>query len=183
MKEIWKDIKDYEGMYQISDIGNVKSLNYRNLGYAKNLVPKRNNCGRMWVELTKNGCKKQMLVHRLVAMAFIDNPNHYPQINHKDENPANNCVDNLEWCTQSYNIQYTINRHPRQRREIKNYSLKYRKISGREIEQVSQDGKVIKTWNDARTIFKETGMSQWSITQCCDGKRKQAYGFKWQYAV
>ena len=99
MEEIWKDIDGYEGLYQISNLGNVKSLNYRNQGIERILTPKCNNAGRLWVELARNGDRKPMLIHRLVAMAFIPNPNGYPQVNHMDENPKNNRVDNLEWCT------------------------------------------------------------------------------------
>ena len=112
MEEIWKDIDGFEGLYQVSNFGNVMSLNYGNRGYAKKLTPKCNNSGRLWVELLKGGKRKCMLVHRLVALAFIPNPNNFPQINHKDENPKNNFAFNLEWCTQSYNNNYSIERHP-----------------------------------------------------------------------
>lgn len=108
--EIWKDVVGHEGLYQVSNTGNVRSLNYGGHGYAKVLIPKQNNRGRLWMELRNNGKKRYALVHRLVAEAFIPNPQELPQINHIDENPQNNDVSNLEWCTQSYNI-----RHSRQR--------------------------------------------------------------------
>lgn len=169
MTEIWKDIKGYEGMYQVSNVGNVRSLNYRKTGTTKNLVPKVNNCGRLWVELQG----KPLLIHRLVAQAFIPNTNNYPEINHKDENPKNNVVSNLEWCTGEYNrkVYSAIHSHGRP------------KIRKREIIQLDVSGKIVKKWKDSRTISNTTGMNQWSITQCCDGKRKTAYGFKWQYAI
>lgn len=167
--EIWKDIDGYEGMYQVSNVGNVRSLNYRGTGKIKNLVPKVNNCGRLWVELKG----KPLLIHRLVAKAFIPNEHKYPEINHKDENPKNNVVENLEWCTGEYNRKIYSASHSFGRPKIRN----------REIVQIDVLGNVVKRWKDSRTITNSTGMSQWSITQCCDGKRRTAYGFRWQYAI
>ena len=182
MTEVWKDIEGYEGRYQVSNLGNVKSLNYGGHGYEKNLTPKVNNSGRLWVELMKDGEKKQFLIHRLVGFAFIPNPMNLPQINHMDENPKNNRVDNLEWCTGLYNVRYYLERHPNIARERKTPSRRNRKI-GLKINQIDSDGCVVKTWDDVREIVNNVGYSQWSITQCCDGKRHRAYGFEWQYAV
>ena len=108
MTEIFKDIPGYEGLYQVSNLGNVKSLNYRQTGKEQilRLHPKIKNKGYFKVRLFKNGIVKSYFVHRLVAEAFIPNQNNYPIINHKDENPSNNSVSNLEWCTYSYNINY-----------------------------------------------------------------------------
>lgn len=182
MQEIWKDIDGYEGRYQISNLGNVKSLNYGGRGYARNLVPKINNYGRLWVELMKDGKKRQFLIHRLVGMAFIPNPDNLPQINHKDENPKNNRVDNLEWCTGLYNVHYYLERHPNVARERKTPSRRNRRLNIR-INQIDSDGNIVKVWDDVRTATVATGYNQWSITQCCDGVRHTAYGFKWQYAI
>ena len=182
MEEVWKDIEGYEGLYQISNLGNVKSMNYRGQGYEKNLTPKKNNYGRLWVELRKDGEKKQFLIHRLVGFAFIPNPDNLPQINHMDENPQNNCVDNLEWCTGLYNVRYYFERHPGVARERKTPLRRKRKID-KPIAQMSITGEAIKIWRDVSTIVHETGYSQWSITQCCDNNRHTAYGFKWQYAT
>lgn len=182
MTEVWKDIDGYEGLYQVSNLGNVKSLKYGGSKHEKVLTPKVNNCGRLWVELFNCGRKKQFLIHRLVANAFIPNPESFPQINHIDENPKNNCVDNLEWCTGSYNIRYYRERHPCVARDRKSTG-RYKRKLGISIIQFDMDGNAIKTWDDARTISIEKGFSQWSITQCCDGKRHTAYGFKWQYAI
>lgn len=181
MQEIWKDIKGYEGLYQVSSLGNVMSLNYQNHGYAKLLTPKCNNTGRLWVELCNNNKKNAFLIHRLVALAFIENPNNYPQINHIDENPKNNNVENLEWCTQEYNIKYYLDRH-KQERKVKNYSSKYKKRIDLKIYQYSLNGKLIKIWNNSREVCKECGWSDWSISECCRGNRKTAYGFIWRYA-
>ena len=113
MKEIWKDIKGYEGYYQISSLGRVKSLNrtkkhsYNSIALLKEkyLKPQSAN-GYKFVRLCKGNNVKMKIVHRLVAEAFIPNPNNYKEINHKDENKSNNNISNLEWCTHKYNINY-----------------------------------------------------------------------------
>lgn len=98
MEEIWKDIEGYEGKYQVSNTGEVKSLNYRGSGKTKLLRQTADKDGYKCVIFCKNGKVKGYKVHRLVAIAFIPNPNSLPIINHKDEDKTNNCVDNLEWC-------------------------------------------------------------------------------------
>lgn len=100
MKEIWKNIKDYEGLYQVSNLGNVKSLKTNKCLYYS----KSKNYLR--VGLNKNGIRRGYSIHRLVAQTFIPNPDNLPCINHKDCNGHNNKVDNLEWCTYKYNNSY-----------------------------------------------------------------------------
>lgn len=185
MEEIWKDIQEYEGLYQVSNLGNVRSMNYQGTkGKIQNLRFKTNKCGRLWVLLYRDGRGKPMLVHRLVGAAFIPNPDSLPQINHKDENPQNNIVENLEWCTNQYNVQYTVNRHPEWFRNGGNPGRprngKYKQYP---VNQLDANGNIIKKWPNARTIFVQTGMSDWSISECCRGNRKKAYGFRWQYAI
>lgn len=113
MKEIYKDIKGYEGLYQISNLGNVRALDRTTAfgrGYKKipmhNLTICIDSQGYNSVCLSKDGVQKRHLVHRLVAYAFLNNPNGYPEVNHKDENKSNNCVSNLEFCTSKYNANY-----------------------------------------------------------------------------
>ena len=166
--EVWKSIEWYES-YEVSNLGNVRSLNYRNTGKVRNLVPKVNNYGRLWVDLKG----KAFLIHRLVAEAFIPNDKQLPQINHKDENPKNNAVENLEWCTGKENISAYLANHK---------SGRTRTIL-KPVNQIDETGKIVRRWNCPRDIVSEMGVNQWSITQCCDGKRKTAYGFKWQYAI
>lgn len=111
--EIWKDIPDYDGLYQVSNLGRVRSLDRTvksSYGAVQNIKGKiikyKNSRGYACVSLSKNGIVKYMRVHRLVALVFIPNPHNYPQINHKDCNPYNNQSENLEWCTQKYNNNY-----------------------------------------------------------------------------
>lgn len=182
MTELWKDVVGYEGLYQVSNMGSVRSLNYANRGYAKKLVPKKNNRNRLWFDLRKDGKSHPCLAHRLVAMAFIENPDNLPEINHIDENPANNNVWNLEWCTREENLAKYCANHGKTRRPVRNYSPRYHKRSHLMVEQIDQDGNTVRVWANSRTIQAECGWSDWSISECCRGKRKKAYGYTWRYA-
>lgn len=187
MEEVWKDIRGYEGLYQVSNLGNVRSLNYGHRGITRNLVPKVNNRGRPWVELAKDGRRKALLIYRLVAIEFIPNENNYPEVNHKDENVFNNRADNLEWCTRKYNIDYSFGLHPERRskvdRSLHKTGRKNENRKNLKVEQLDMDGNVIREWPNARSVFNSTGMSDWSISECCRGNRKKAYGFRWRYAI
>lgn len=186
MEEIWKDIKGFEGKYQVSNFGNVRSLNYRGHGYEKNLTPKTNNNGYIWYLLSKERKTYPMLSHRLVAEVFIENPNSLPEVNHKDENPKNNHVDNLEWCTRKYNAVYSMERHPKRyencKRTNKEFKPRISKHYYRKINQLELSGEFVKQWDNQRQIYNETGFFPDSIRKCCEGKRKTAHGYKWEYA-
>ena len=172
MEEIWKDIKGYEGFYQVSSCGNVRSLNWANTGVTKNMYLKHHNKGYLQVELAFVKRKKMYMVHRLVAEAFVDNPHNYPIVNHKDENPQNNNASNLEWCTHLYNVRYSASRHPKRAKPIKRERL---------IEQISKDGEIVRIWDNLVSIRHENGWNDWSIEECCKGHRKRAYGYYWRY--
>lgn len=185
--ETWKPVVGYEGLYEVSDLGNVRSLNWHNEKYARNLWLKPHNKGYFQVELVRNKEKKMHMVHRLVAIAFIPNPLNLPQVNHKDENKKNNAVENLEWCDNRYNVKYSMIRHPdRAANRIYTNSKRgttYKRKLSMPIYQCGLDGEIIRKWENSREIFVKTGMSDWSISECCRGKRNKAYGFKWRYAT
>ncbi len=122
--ETWKDIEDFEG-YQISNLGRVKSLNYHRTKRERILQQNINKVGYCVVHLCKNGKCHTFAVHRLVAIAFIANPNEKPQVNHLDECKTNNCVENLEWATAKENTNYGT------RNERVAKTLKERKRNGR----------------------------------------------------
>lgn len=107
MVEIWKDIVNYEGFYQVSNMGRVKSFNYMNTGKEKIIIG-FNGRGYKRIVLFKNGKHKHMQIHRLVGIAFIPNPDNKPCINHIDGNKSNNRADNLEWCTPKENIEHAV---------------------------------------------------------------------------
>lgn len=106
MAEIWKDIKGYEGKYQVSNLGNVRSLNYHRMGITKLLKIRKDKDGYNMAYLVRSGYNRPVGVHRLVAQAFIPNPNKYPCVNHKNEVKDDNRVENLEWCAVRYNTLY-----------------------------------------------------------------------------
>lgn len=104
--EQWRPVKGFEGLYAVSNLGRVKSLNYNHTGVEKILKPQKNRGGYLYINLCRNGKVKAFKVHRLVAAAFLPNPNNLPQVNHKDEVKDNNCVSNLEFCDCKYNNNY-----------------------------------------------------------------------------
>ena len=175
MVEIWKDIPNFEGYYQASSIGNIRSLsrevnNFIGTRKIKGKVLKKKKCNVYeYVILSKNGKYYSKSVHRLVAEAFIPNPDKLPQINHKDENPLNNCIDNLEWCTNKYNCNYGT----RNKRVIENKSNK--------VIQYDLQGNVIKEWPSAVEVEKNLCFNQAHIRSCCRGQCKTAYNYKWKY--
>ena len=105
-KEIWKDIQGYEGKYQVSNLGRVKSLNYHRSGKERILKYLINTRGYLTTMLYKNGIGKNVRINRLVAQAFIENPENLPEVNHIDEDKTNNRVGNLEWCSHEYNTNF-----------------------------------------------------------------------------
>ena len=183
--ENWKDIENYEGLYQISDCGRVKSLardiycqngTFHHHMEEKILVQRIEKHGYARVNLYLNGESKTMKVHRLVAEAFIPNPENKPQVNHKDENPLNNCVDNLEWCTASYNVNYGT----RTARAVQN--RRYPKLGNHPRAKQVFCVELNKTFDCAKRVEEELGIWETSIIKVCKGKGKTAGGFHWKYA-
>ena len=173
MVEIFKDIKDLEGLYQVSNFGNVLSLNYNHTGKPKLLKPGKDTNGYPIVILSKDGKRKMFSVHRLVAETFLENPHNYPVINHKDEDKTNNRVENLEWCTISYNNSYGTHN---ERVSKANTNGKLSKI----VLQFSLSGEFIREWPSAMECDRN-GFNQGSVSKCCRGEQKSAYGFLWKY--
>lgn len=174
MEEIWKDIKGYEGLYQVSNLGNIKSLNYNKTGKEKILKPTKQSCNYLRITLSKNGKGKIFLIHRLVAETFLPNPYNLPQVNHKDENTENNCVENLEFCDRKYNINWGTG----VKRSAKN------RTNGKCSKAVLQYDLVenfIKEFPSLKEVQRQLGYHTGSISNCCNGKTNTAYGYKWQY--
>ena len=132
----WKDIEGYEGLYQVSNLGEVRSLNYRKKNITRKMKIHTKITNYQDIQLSKNGKTQVYLIHRLVAEAFIPNPNNFPQINHRDENPKNNIWTNLEWCTAKYNCNYgnhkiNISKSKKGKAFTKDQKLKVRKAKKR----------------------------------------------------
>ena len=184
IEEIWKPIEGYPN-YEVSNLGRVRSLNYNKTNQTKILTPWNNGSGYKLVGLRKDGKRKMFQVHRLVAIAFINNPNNYQIINHKDENPSNNYVENLEWCTHKYNLNYgTRNERISQKLIINSYMLgRFSKLhhNSKPINQYTKDGIFIRSWDCTADVERELGFKQQNIGRCALGKRKSSHGFIWRY--
>ena len=176
MSEVWKDIDGYEGLYEVSNLGRVKSLKF---GKERILKTDMSPKGYLRVQLWKNNKGIRYLVHRLVAQAFLDNPDNLPCINHRDENPSNNNVDNIEWCTHKYNINYgtCIQRRVNKTRGVNNIK------NSKTVYQYSLDGELVKEWQSAAEIERQLGFASSSINVCCLGKKKTSHGYIWSYTL
>ena len=181
MNEIWKDIAGYEGLYQVSNLGNVRSLRYRNHDEVRELYLKPHTKGYLQVELHKDGKRKMVTVHRLVAMAFVDGYEDDKQVNHIDENKENNVSTNLEWVTVSQNVLHSISH--RKSVATRKYPKFYARTDKRPVVQMSLDGEIVAHWESTIKVKEALGYSDWSVKQCCRGNRQTAYGYKWQYAI
>lgn len=169
--EQWKDIKNYEGLYQVSNLGRVKSLWY---GKERILKPGMNNYGYLRVPLRKNDKRILYLVHRLVAQAFIPNPDNLPEVNHINEVKTDNRVENLEFCDRKYNNTYGTRIEQMVEKQING------KLS-KTVYQYSLNGEFVAEYPSTREIERQLGFKQPSISYCCNGQRKTAYGYKWTY--
>lgn len=157
--EEWKDITGYEGLYKISNWGRVWS-------YISNDYREPVFTGKYYqIKLCKNGETDFPLVHRLVAQHFLDNPNNLPEVNHKDENKLNNNVDNLEWCTHKYNVNYGTR------------NARIGKTKGKPVICIETGV----TYPSVMEAERQTGISNGNITQVCNGRRKTAGKYHWRY--
>lgn len=195
MEEIWKDIVGYEGLYQVSNLGRVKSRGSDKWHKGRMLKPMFDGKGNyLFVGLHKNGKTKQRNIHRLVAEAFIINPNNLPCVNHINEVKTDNKVTNLEWCTVEYNSNYgnakknmIASRRKNNNQEAINKKIKEaKKRNGsfsceKPVAQYTMDGTFISNYESATDAERKTGISRGGIQRCCIGRYSQAKGFVWKY--
>lgn len=192
-KEIWKDVIGFDGDYQVSTFGRVKSFKSKTPIIRSQCVSKRT--GYAYVDLCKNGKVFNKTVHRLVAEAFIPNPEKLPEVNHKDEDKTNNQVDNLEWCTSLYNLTYGthVERGKETRRKngtdmfLYEYSLKNRdyitkrtkETQGKRVAKIDKNtGDVLKAYDTIADTEKENKCSH--ISECIRNVRNECGGYIWQ---
>lgn len=175
-EEIWKDIKNYEGLYQVSNFGNVKSLErkIKRLEHTKKINEKLlkkviDKTGYYIVGLSKNNKNKKICVHRLVIEAFVPNINNLPCVNHKDENKLNNNLDNLEWCDYKYNNNYGTVKE------------RMKKIKGKPVYQYDLFNNFIKKWESSMEVQRILNIPQSNVSKCCLGKRNRAGGYIWKH--
>lgn len=175
MEEIWKDIDGYDGRYQISNFGRLKSFAQDRIrGKVKDGYPIGKGY-RGALLRDHEGNAKFYPIHRLVASAFIDNPNNYPQVNHKDEVKTNNHVDNLEWCTNDYNAHYgTKNQRAAE-------SNRCCSTTSKPIYSVDKDGK-IEEYASIGEAERQTGCSHCNIVRHLKGRRPTCGGRRWYYS-
>ena len=170
IEELWKDIPGYEGLYQVSNYGRIKSFKLKK---ERILKLRQSRCGYLLVVLYNfEHQSKCYSVHRLVAQCFVKNPNNKLTVNHKDENKLNNNANNLEWLT---SLEQNLYGTRIQRLKQKLY---------KKVNQYDLDGNYIKTWNSIKDVETKLGISSSHITGCCKHNygRKTIGGYRWEYA-
>ena len=166
--ELWASVKEYPN-YQVSHKGNIRSLNYNRTGVVKNMIPKPDKWGYLICVLRNKNGKKTLHIHRLISDVFIPNPNRLSQINHIDGDKNNNSINNLEWCSQSYNMNHAYKNflNPRQKGVV----------------QKNSNGNVLNVFRSAHEASRVTGINRGNISNCCIGNTSHAGGYIWEYAT
>ena len=182
-EEIWKDIQGYEGLYQISNMGRVKSVERtakNGRGYRtvpeKIMKPYKNSDGYLQVGLYKDDKGKKYYVHRLVADTFLENPEEYTEVNHRDEDKENNRADNLEWCSRSYNNNYGT-----KNKRISEKNTNNPKIS-KAVIGINKVSGLILEFPSTKEASRQLGIPNSQICACLKGRRKSTGGYVWYYA-
>ena len=172
MKEIWKDIQDYEGLYKVSNSGKV----IRNTKELK----QNTNKGYKYVNLCKKCYSKPFYIHRLVAQAFIPNPNNYNEINHIDGNKINNSVSNLEWCSHKQNMDHARKTLLISKKGVNKSIKSMNNKTKKPILQI-KDNVVVGCYESLADAQRKTNIKSPHICNVLKGKRKSAGGFCWEY--
>lgn len=201
MEEIWKDIAGYEGLYQVSNLGRVKSLkrvlkynsknqfkSYKQVCEIKEKILKHTkyNTGYDYVSLCKNNIKQNVPVHRLVAEAFISNSHNYPCVNHIDGNKLNNIVSNLEFCTFKHNSQHAykmglVKHFYGEKSPMYGVKGKMHPIS-KPVYKCDKNGNILEMFETVKAASESIGVKMCNISACCHGMQKTSGGYFWRFA-
>ena len=180
--EIWRPIRDFENLYEVSNLARVRSLDrtidlvskkgnpYQVTARGRILKQRKNGTNNyLFVALYDGDRVRIALVHRLVAEAFIPNPDNLPEVNHKDEDKTNNLPSNLEWCEHKYNMHFGTGLQRRAKKQ------------GKRVEQLTMAGQHVAYFDTLGEVVRATGYNKTSIWTCCVNQNKTAYGYQWRY--
>ena len=171
MEEIWKEVENYQN-YEVSNLGNV-----RNKKTGRYLKPNITTCGYARARLYNKDGVKPIMIHRLVASAFLSNPDNKPEVNHMDGNKVNNSVTNLEWCTKSENMRHAVDTGLK-----KGFALKGAdNPMSKKVVMMDKSGEIIRMFPCAKSVERELGYFVSNIVNACNGKLKTSHGYRWAY--
>lgn len=184
--EVWKPVVGYEGLYEVSNLGNVRSVDSvriihnqygEHLGKYKGRIrkPSKDNDGYLHVKLSCQCIQKAFMIHRLVAEAFMPNPDNLPEVNHINEDKTDNRVENLSWVSHIQNINHA-SRNQRVAETLKN-----RSDCSKRVAQYTLGGVLVAIYPSIMEVYRQKGYNSASISMACNNKRKSAYGYYWNY--